>query len=62
MDRSIAPTLVKESICTIQVLEKGLVSRTSPEFQIANLKITPKMASAIPISLVVDVWSLGAIR
>jgi hypothetical protein len=44
------------------VLKKSLVSRTSPEFQIANLEVAPKMASTVPVSEVVQVWSLRAIR
>lgn len=42
--RCIAPALVEEAACTIQMIEEIAVFLTPPEAQIADFEIRPEMA------------------
>jgi hypothetical protein len=41
VDRSITPTLVIESASFVEIFEEGLISFTTPEIHVGDLKITP---------------------
>lgn len=53
MHGSIAPSLVEEASCAVQVVKVFLVGLTAPEVQVCDFKIAPEMAGAVAVCLVV---------
>jgi len=53
VDRCISPTLVVKSALLIEEVEEFAVRLASPEIEIADLEIAPKMATIIRLSSIV---------
>lgn len=51
MNGSVAPSLVEETACPIQVVEVLLVRPASPKLHVANLKVRPEMTRRISVGL-----------
>lgn len=62
MHGGISPTLVKETACTVQVVEVVLIFATPPEAHVTNFKVAPEMTRRIAISLVVVIGPPGLVH
>lgn len=61
VNRSITPTLIKESTGTIEMIKVVLVGLASPEFQIGNFEIRPEMTGGVSICNCVLFWPQRAV-
>ncbi len=62
MNGCIAPSLVKEPACAVEVVEVVFVRLTSPEFHVCDLKVRPEMTSRIPVGFLIMIRSPRAVR
>ena len=51
--RSIAPALIEETTCFVQMLEVCFILGRTPEAHVGNLKVTPEVASRVAVRLAV---------
>lgn len=61
VNRRVAPSLIKEASSTIEMVEIVLVRLASPKFHIGNLKVAPKVACRVSLSLAVVVRTVDII-